>query len=93
VNRYRVEILGAVPSGTSHNEVHATVNSLLRERMKVQSVTKRRLAGGTHKGSGMVSIIAVFEAEDAKTAETEAVYAGRAVPNFSFDIMVREIWH
>lgn len=87
MNRYRVELLGAVPNGTSHNEVFATVNSLLREHVGVESVTKRRLAGGT---SGMVSIIAVFESDNSKTAEAEAVYAGRAVPNFSFDVMVRK---
>lgn len=84
MNRYRVEYLGAVPNGLTHNEVFATIKSLLGERVKVQSVTKRRLAGN------MVSVIAVFEARDSMQAQTEAVYAGRAVPNFSFDTMVKE---
>ena len=81
---YRVEILGRVPNGLSHNEVYATVNSLLRERVGVESVTKRRLSGG------MVSIVAKIEADNATEAYRHGEYVGRAVTGFSFDTMVRK---
>lgn len=82
---YRAEVLGHVPNGLTHNEVFASINSLLRDRVKVESVTKRRLAGG------MVSVIAKFEAKDSTTASAEVMYAARSLPGFSFDVMVREV--
>jgi hypothetical protein len=84
MNRYRVELLGKVPYGLTHNEVFATVNSVLRDYAPVESVTKRRLAGN------MVSIIAVFEATSTTSATSMAVYSGNAVTNWSFDTMVRK---
>jgi len=84
MNRYRVEWLGRVPSGLTHNEVYATVNSMIRDYAHVESVTKRRLAGN------MVSIIAVFEATSATSAASQAVYCGNAVTGWSFDTMVRK---
>lgn len=86
MNRYRVEILGQVPNGLTHNDVFATVNSMLRDDYteRVESVTKRRLSGG------FVSIVAVFEAADSTRAGVAARYAGQSVTGFSFDTMVRK---
>lgn len=83
---YRAEILGRVPNGLTHNDVFATVNSVLRERVQVESVTKRRLAGG------MVSIIAKFSGEfsTAASASAEVMYAATSVSGFAADVMVRE---
>ena len=82
--RFRAEILGRVPNGLTHNDVFATVNSVIREYHSTESVSKRRLSGN------MVSIIAVFEAMGSAEAKQAAVYAGNSVTNFSFDVMVRE---
>ena len=85
MDKYRVEILGKVPHGLTHNDVFATVNSVLRERVQVESVTKRRLAGN------MVSVIAVFESESMTQAAQQARYAGHAVSGFSFDTIMRMV--
>lgn len=82
---YRVEILGKVPNGLTHNEVFATVNSLVRLKAFTQSVNKRRLAGN------MVSIIAVFAADSSAEAGQIARYAGTSVTGFSFDTIVRKV--
>lgn len=81
--RYRAEVLGKVPYGLTHNDVFASFDSVLRDRVQVQSVTKRRLAGGT------ISLIAVFETETNGSAEV--MYAASSVYNFSFDVIVREL--
>lgn len=82
MSQYRVEILGAVPNGLTHNEVFATINSVIREDgRKVQSVTKRRLAGNH------VSVQAIFEAESLDAATQVARYAQTSVFNFSADII------
>lgn len=78
---YRAEILGQVPNGLTHNDVFATVNSMLRDRVPVQSITKRRLAGN------MVSVVVVIQAPSATSAVSEIVYAANSVFNFSYDVI------
>lgn len=82
--RFRVEFLGRVPNGLTHNDVFATINSMLRDSVQVESVSKRRLAGN------MVSIVAVFEAPSATSAVAQANYVARSVTNFSYDLIWRK---
>ena len=76
--------MGRIPYGLTYNEVFATIDSILRDRVPVESVTKRKLSGN------MVSIIAVYEAPSATSAVSEANYAAHAVTNFSYDLVWRE---
>lgn len=84
MNRYRVEVLGRVPYGLTHNDVFASFNSLMRERNKVQSCSGR-------SRKDMVSLIVTFESEDKNSARFAAQYAASGVTGFSFDIVVREL--
>lgn len=82
MNLYRAEIIGRVPYGLTHNEVFATINSVVREDERVvKSVTKHRLAGDH------VSVQVIFEAEDLADAARVARYAQSSVFNFSADII------
>lgn len=78
---YRVEVLGRVPYGLTHNDVHASFLSMLQEHDTTATVVKRRLAGD------MVSLIARFKSEDAFTAAKAARYAASGITGFSFDII------
>jgi len=79
--RYRAEILGKVPYGLTHNDVFASINSMMRERPGTESVTKRRLAGN------MVSIIVVFEDKDIHSAKRIMQYVSTSVNGFSADVI------
>lgn len=79
MNRYRVEIMGHVPNGMTHNDIHASVLSLISETATVESIIKRRLAGG------MVSLIVTFQAESVVKARTVVNRAMTGVLGFSAD--------
>lgn len=83
MKRYRAEVLGKIPYGLSHNDVFASFNMMIRERVRVQSVTKRRLAGN------MISLIVAFETDE--DASAEIAYAASSVLGFSYDAMIKEM--
>lgn len=85
MKRYRVEILGSVPNGLTHNDVFATFNSLMLDADAEALVTKRRLAGN------IISLIVTFTAPSATSAVAQANYAARGVTNFSYDMLWREV--
>jgi len=79
---YRAEILGRVPKGLTHNDVYASILSMLNEDpMSVQSTSKRRLAGN------MISVICVIDAADFGSARRIITGAASGVSNFSFDVI------
>lgn len=79
MNRYRVEIMGRVPNGLTHNDVHASVQSIMAESATVESVVKRRLAGN------MISLIVTFQAEGVVKARTVVNRGMTGVSGFSAD--------
>lgn len=82
---FKAEIIGKVPYGLTHNDVHATILSVANERVRPQSVVKRRLAGNH------VSVIVAFESESRETARKEARYMASSVLGFSADVIIREV--
>lgn len=79
---FKIEILGKVPNGLTHNDVHATILSVMNEKSsRVQTVNKRRLAGD------MVSVVCVFEAENMTDAVGIGRYAMTSVTGFSADLI------
>jgi hypothetical protein len=79
---FKAEILGKVPNGLTHNDVHATILSVVNdESPRVQTVNKRRLSGN------MVSVVCVFEAENMTEAMRIMRYAASSVTGFSADVV------
>lgn len=78
---YRVEVLGKVPYGLTHNDVFASFNSLMRDYANVKTLTKRRLKGDH------VSLVVVFDAPSKTSAVSQVVYCANGVTNFSYDVI------
>lgn len=76
------EILGRVPNGLTHNDVFATVKSMVEEYSGgIESISKRRLAGN------MVSITVRFAAVNENQAKHILNLAYHSVFNFSADVI------
>lgn len=81
MSTYRAEILGVVPNGLSHNDVFASVLSMMREHDSRSTVTKRRLAGN------MISLIVRYRAVDHDSATRIIRSVSTGVNHFSSDVI------
>lgn len=81
MSTHRLEVLGRVPNGLTHNDVFASFLSLMKEADSEAVVTKRRLSGN------IISLIVTFEAPSATSAVAQVNYAAHGITNFSYDLI------